>query len=85
MYTSRNGRVIAKDRYHAVKAAMRVIDSFGVQPTPARLQMELGDTVTSNLNGRDAKAYSESMIELGYERVPRAPQSWQFRWVLKVA
>lgn len=86
MYTSRNGRYIAKDRAQAVKAAMRTLDSYGVQPTPGRVVMELGDIPHRqaggvSLNGRDAKTYAEEMTRLGYVRRVVASAAFGARWV----
>jgi hypothetical protein len=69
-----------------VRAAMVELVVSGLQPTPALVVKALGDTPHRqsggvSLNGRDAKVFAETMMALGYVRVPRAPGSWQYRWV----
>lgn len=69
-----------------VRLAMVALVARGVQPTPALVVAELGDTPHRqgggvSLNGRDARTYAETMMALGYVRIPRAPGSWQYRWV----
>ena len=53
-------------RAYAIELAMRILDKGGEQPTPAKVQAQLQESVTSNLNGPDTKAYRKVMLSLGY-------------------
>lgn len=77
-------------RARRIRLAMVDIEFSGRQPTPALVVEALGDTPHRqsggvSLNGRDAAVYAEVMMALGYVRVPRAPGSWQNRWVRPAA
>lgn len=54
-------------RADKVRAAVRAIHERGEYPSPGRIQAELGETVTHNINGRDCKAREAEFIALGYE------------------
>lgn len=49
-----------------VREAVDTIHLMGEQPTASKVQRELGETVTGNLNGRDTRAYREAMEANGY-------------------
>lgn len=67
-------------RARKVRAAMMAIERRGEQPSPGRIQRELGDTVTHNLNGRDCHVYTATMKDLGYTSIYSGPSA---RWVKK--
>lgn len=68
-------------RARRIRLAMVELVSLGVQPTPGKIQAHLGEDVTHDLNGRDSRVYAETMMALGYTRIPRVPGSWQYKWV----
>lgn len=79
-------RRVETPRATRVRLAMVEIVASGRQPTPALVVAQLGDTPHRqsggvSLNGRDAKVFAETMMALGYVRIPRAPGSWQSKWV----
>lgn len=73
-----------KPRAARIRRAMCQMVTWGEQPSPGRIQRFLGEKVTHDLNGRDSRTYAETMMALGYVRIPRRPGSPYFRWVHSV-
>lgn len=69
-------------RAEKVRLAMVRIQARGEQPSPGRIQRELGETVKNggDLNGRDSKVYAQVMEALGYERRASRGPGGGFRW-----
>lgn len=67
-------------RAEKVRLAMTRIQARGEQPSPGRVQRELGEVVRNggDLNGRDSKTYARVMEAFGYVRVtgPRFTARW---------
>lgn len=59
-------RLYEAGRAGRVKEAVDTLHLLGEQPTATKVQRELGDNVTGNLNGRDTLAFREAMEANGY-------------------
>ena len=66
-------------RSKRIRLAMVKIVSRADQPSPGKIQRELGELVTHNLNGRDSATYADMMETLGFVRVYGPDMSTRWR------